>query len=256
MNIETIKILQQKLEIIMSKGWVFVPRRGYGEIGMLFENELGIENNDFPVADFGGIEIKVQKNNTRFPMTLFSNTCDGPDFFELKRIVKKYGVIDKNFHIEKSLFIRLNAKTYTYWGNYLKMKLYVDWKRQRVYIMIAHANGKIIEKRAYWDFDTLRKDLERKLQFLCYISVDSRYSHGMCLVRCINFTFYKYKSFEKFLELLSEGKILVDIKCGVYKTGPKAGKPYDHGTGFQIDKVYLNELYDTLDISNANSIRC
>ncbi len=148
MNIETIKILQQKLEIIMSKGWVFVPRRGYGEIGMLFENELGIENNDFPVADFGGIEIKVQKNNTRFPMTLFSNTCDGPDFFELKRIVKKYGVIDKNFHIEKSLFIRLNAKTYTYWGNYLKMKLYVDWKRQRVYIMIAHANGKIIEKRA------------------------------------------------------------------------------------------------------------
>ncbi len=78
----------------------------------------------------------------------------------------------------------------------------------------------------------------------------------MCLVRCINFTFYKYKSFEKFLELLSEGKILVDIKCGVYKTGPKAGKPYDHGTGFQIDKVYLNELYDTLDISNANSIRC
>lgn len=243
---ENILILKEKFEEIKRKGWIKIPRCGYGEAGLFFEKQMGLNNNDFSVADFNGIEIKVKNRNSKYPITLFSNTCDGPDFYEIKRIVQKYGMRDLNYKNAKVLFITLSCNKFSNWGRYLKMKLHIDEKRQRLYILITHANGKIIEKRAFWDFSTLKETLNRKLEFLCYVTSDSIFSHGMHFIKYSDCCFSKLKSFDKFIYLLKKGEIVVNIKCGIYKHGPKAGKPYDHGTAFQINKMSLFELYDLL----------
>ena len=243
---ENILTLRRKIDKIKTMGWIQVPRRGYGEVGLLFEGLLGVNNNDFSVPDFAGIEIKVQNRFSRFPLTLFSCTCDGPDFYEIKRIVKKYGIINRKYGDTKFLFISLSCTAFSNWGRYLKMKLYIDHKKQKLYILIAHANGKIIEKKSYWDFSTLKECLERKLKFLCYVVSDSILLNGKKFVKYNEAYFYGLKNFDIFISLLEKGYIVVNIKCGIYKRGPKEGQSYDHGTSFQISTEAISELFEPI----------
>lgn len=244
---ENILRLNKKIDEIKARGWILVPRRGYGEVGLLFESLLGITSNEFSVPDFDGIEIKVQNRISKFPLTLFSCTCDGPNFYEIKRIVDKYGIINKKYDNAKSLFISLSCTSFSNWGRYLKMKLYVDHKKQKLYILIAHVNGKIIEKKSYWDFSTLKDCLERKLKILCYVVSDSILVNGKKFVKYSEVYFYELKQFENFIILLQNGYIVVNIKCGIYKKGPREGQSYNHGTSFQISTDAIPKLFQQIN---------
>ena len=39
------------------------------------------------------------------------------------------------------------------------------------------------------------------------------------------------------------GKIRIMFKIGIYKTGPKKGNIYDHGTSFAIKDYNLKDLF-------------
>lgn len=244
---ENFNTLNTKFEAIREKGWIMIPRKGFGEVGMKFEKELGLSNNDFPIADFNGIEIKVKNKNSNYPISLFSCTCDGPELYELKRIVQKFGICYTDNSDTKLLYITLSGRYFSYWGKYLKMKLHVDRRKKKVYILISHANGKIIEKRAFWEFSTLQGILERKLLFLCVVTSESSFINKTRFTRFINAEYLKLRNFDKFIELIENGMIFVNIKFGVYKSGQKKGKSYDHGTAFQIKKIALYNLYEKFD---------
>ena len=51
------------------------------------------------------------------------------------------------------------------------------------------------------------------------------------------------RTFEKFINLLEQGKIRITFKVSIYKKGKKKGKNYDHGTGFDIKEEDLLQLY-------------
>ena len=53
---------------------------------------------------------------------------------------------------------------------------------------------------------------------------------------------------EKFIEAINNGKIMLDIRIGVYKSGKHFGKNHDHGTGFRIKESDLECLYDILEL--------
>ena len=56
-------------------------------------------------------------------------------------------------------------------------------------------------------------------------------------------------SLENLLKLIDDGKLMVDIRIGSYKSGKNKGKTHDHGTGFRIKPSDLGLLYaETLDI--------
>lgn len=240
-------LLKMKIEMIKNKNWIKLNGHGYGEPGMLFEKELGLNNNDFSVPDFNSIEIKVKSRASKYPITLFSSTCDGPSFYELKRIVKKYGIKDINFN-NKFLFITLSGKNFAYWGRFLKMKLHIDRERQKVFILICHSNGKIIECKSYWEFSTLKKILERKLKFLCYVNYDVTFHHETRFVKFDLGHFFKFKNFDNFIKLMENGDIFINIKFGMYKNGPKLGKSHDHGTAFQIKTEAIPNLFEEINI--------
>ena len=49
-------------------------------------------------------------------------------------------------------------------------------------------------------------------------------------------------SFERFLNLIEEGIIKVDLRIGHYPDG----RPHDHGTGFRILPKYRQDCFDTI----------
>lgn len=55
---------------------------------------------------------------------------------------------------------------------------------------------------------------------------------------------YLKSSLSKLLQLIDDGKLMVDIRIGSYKSGKNKGKPHDHGTGFRIKPVDLDSLYE------------
>lgn len=240
---ENVIKLKTKLDYIKGN-YIELPSNKFVNVGLLFEKLLGIENNSFSVADIDGIELKVSKNNSLHPITLFSCTCDGPDFFELNRFVNKYGACDTTYKETKILYINLSCSEYTKWGKNLKMKLNIDYNKKKIYIVVAHVNGKLIERRAYWNFSTLEKMLERKIQIMCLCNYSIIYRNSLKLCKFNDYLFYKYLGFDKFIFLLESGLVQVSIKYGIYKKGPKKGMSYNHGTSFFIKKDVLNMLFE------------
>ena len=59
-------------------------------------------------------------------------------------------------------------------------------------------------------------------------------------------TIYHLKDFQTFLYLLDIGYICINIKIGIYKSGPRVGQIHDHGTGFQILSSNLDKLFDKI----------
>ena len=50
---------------------------------------------------------------------------------------------------------------------------------------------------------------------------------------------------KKFKNAIKKDKLKIDIRIGVYRSGPKKGKYHDHGTGFRINKRDFLHLFDT-----------
>ena len=86
---------------IKDKGWIKSISKSTGSIGITFENELNRKQNSSILPDYYDIEIKCYSKYTIYPITLFSTSFDGPNQFELRRIVEKYGYVDKIYKDKK-----------------------------------------------------------------------------------------------------------------------------------------------------------
>lgn len=232
--------------MISNQGWIKVPRCGYGENGLLFEELLGIKRNDFSIPDYNGIEIKVQSKYSNYPITLFSLMLDGPEPLALQSFVSRYGAYDNLYANSKVLYITLNTKDYTFWGKTLKMRLFFDRKKQRLYIHVVHSNGKTIELKSYWELSSLYAALTRKVNKLCIIRSETNFFDSSKYIKYTEMNLFTLKSFESFKNALCDGIVSVKIKYGVYKKGPRAGSPYNHGIAFQISYSNLEKIFNKI----------
>ena len=104
MNEENIKItfkeLKEKFLIIKNKGFIKgIKQKSLGSPGLTFENLVGKENDELPLADYEGVEIKVKnkKRSSYRYITLFSlvpSNCFG---IKLKELRENYGIPDSIF---------------------------------------------------------------------------------------------------------------------------------------------------------------
>lgn len=245
MNNNLMEILQ-KFNNICKHGWYLVPQRGYGENGLLFEKLIGLNNNELPVADYNGVEIKVQSLASSYPITLFSLSLDGPSPFELQRLVKRYGAYDKHFLNSKVMYVSLNSRTYSSWGRFIRFKLFCDIKNEKLYIIVSHSNGKTIEKKAFWSFATLKKTLFQKMPLLCIVRSISKFSNNKKYIKFSDINFYRLKSFDNFIYEICNGNIEVQIKYGIHKSGKNMGKSYNHGISFKIYDCNLLNIFEEI----------
>ena len=232
---ESFSDLKKKFDKIKKMGYIKGKnQKNKGDSGLTFENLIGKENDEFQIADYNGIEIKVKNNflsDYRY-LTLFSlvpSNCFG---FELKRLRREYGKQDVNFSDVNVLMKSVFANFKVYDENNNSFQLEVNRK----------------DKSIDWDFDEIIGAIKRKLNHLALVKYDKKRIYGQDYFKYSSISFYKFKGIETFFELIEKGIIRIYICLGVYKSGPKSGCEHDHGIRFDIKECNMLKLYDVYEI--------
>lgn len=77
------KELYKKFKVIQEHGWFEATSIYSREYGLKFEELLGINENEFFIPDYNGIEIKCHRSKSISKIHLFTCTPDGSSFFEI-----------------------------------------------------------------------------------------------------------------------------------------------------------------------------
>lgn len=236
-----------KFNKIKNIGWIKSIENTKGGAGRTFEYMLGNQENSLEIPDYNGIEIKTKLSKKNIYTTLFNCKPESCYYMETERLKNKYGYADRDFPNYKVLNNSVFCNFKTLIGNNIYFQLKVDRIQKKVFLTTFNINGEIIENNVtYWDFDTLEEKLYRKLKTLAYIKVAVKFQNNQPYYKYYKMNLYKLKNFDNFINLIEQGKIRVTFKVGLYKSGPKKGKTYDHGTGFDIKECDLLQLYDKL----------
>ena len=246
--LENLKELNEKFNQIKNSGWIKSTINGNSSIGRTFETLLGNNENSLEIPDYNGIEIKTKMSKKNIFTTLFNCKPEGLYYKETERIKDIYGYYDKDLPKYKVLNNSIFCNKETLIGNKFKFKLVVNKKKQKIYLYVYDLNDNLLEKDVYWDFDTLKEKLYRKLNYLAYVHAIKKYSKDGIYFKYTKINFYKLKNFEEFIKLIEQGKIRITFKISVYKKGKKKGKTYDHGTGFDINEDDLLSLYEEIKL--------
>lgn len=245
--IENIYTLKQEFKKINNQGWIKSRSHGSGNVGITFEYLLGKERENFPIADYKGIEIKTSIEEFSRPyITLFSCAPDGKYIFQTQILKEKYGKNDRELQKHKTFYARITANKLTNINNYL-MKIEIDYINEKFILKVFNNKLQLLDENCFWDFSTIKEKLNKKLKYLAYINAEKKYTKTGVYFYYKDISFYKIKNFEEFLKLISAGNIKICFKVGVYKKGPRLGKTYDHGTGFEINKKDILKLYKKLE---------
>jgi hypothetical protein len=235
--------LNKRFTKIKKLGWMKSSKNGKGNIGLTLEELLGLTNNQFEIPDFEGIEIKTQRKNSTAYITLFSATPDGPHFHEVERLKYTYGYPHSKHKqykvLNNSVFANVKHKI----GLFYYFKLNVDDDSQKIFLNIFDLKGNLIENDVFWNFDTLKEKLYRKLKTLAFISADTKIIENKEYFKYNNMNLYTLKNFDTFIQLMKLGVIRVSFKISIFLSGQKKGKIHDHGTSFEILKKDLTKLY-------------
>lgn len=239
-------MLKNNFNKIHKLGWIKAKSHGAGNVGITFELLLGKERENFPIADYQGIEIKTNIENCSRPyITLFSSTPDGKYIFQTQVLKEKYGKKDFNLPMYKTFYARIAANKLCNINNYY-MKIKINYIEEKLILEIYDKNLKLIDNECFWCFSTIKEKLNNKLQYLAYIIAEKKYTKKEIYFFYKYINFYKLKDFNQFLYLIEIGIIKICFKVGIHKKGIKKGHVYDHGTGFEIKKENILKLYDKI----------
>jgi len=240
---------QRKIAQIKRTGYVPTHRKGDTGIGKTLEDLLGITENNIAGPDFATYELKAARKESVSMLTLFTKAPLPAS--ANKRLLEVFGyaqrkiprdykqlsltgreVDESNIPVEaKELHVTVDALK----PNSLGLKLGV--KEKKLFI----ENDRGVE--AYWDNDTLKESFERKYHKLVYVLADHKVEGGKEHFWFNEALLLDGFSFERFSELVEEGKLKVDIRIGHYPDG----RLHDHGTGFRILPKYLPQCFKTID---------
>lgn len=241
---DSIKSLNKKFLDIKKQDFVETKRKGTSGIGYTFECLLGKHEENFPIADYEGIEIKTSRKTSWGKIHLFHATPDGDYLFPIKDILNVLGYPDKDFPEYKVFNFSTNAKNYTNIGLYKKIRVCVNRKKEKIYLIAKNKNGENLNLHISWSFEMLKKRIDLKLKYLAIVKADSKKISNVEYFRYNKIKYYKLKSFETFIDLIESGIIDITFMIGIYKSGKRFGQTHDRGTSFTINEKAIELLYD------------
>ncbi len=236
--------LKEEFFKIKKMGWVKSVRKGSGGVGRTFEYLLGKEEENFEIPDYNGIEIKTKRLSSLYETSLFNARPDGKYFHEIERLRDEYGYLDSFSKKYKVLNFTVSSNRITYVRSGFAFKLRIDKYKQKIFLCVFDHFGNLIEDFVYWDFDTLEEKLYRKLRLLAFIKASRRFINGVEYFHYTEMKLYSLKSFDMFINLVEQGKIMIKIEIGVFRSGKRKGQIHDHGTTFAIKECDLLYLYN------------
>ncbi len=237
-----------KFKKIKEMGFIKSHRIHDTGIGKTFEDLMGIRENNDLLRDFmDTIELKAQRDYTGSKLTLFTKSPDSPNGANTL-IREKYGypdeeVPDKNI-IHSSLFhtrwVQIKSTQY-------QMKLSIESGRLFLKVMNTVTN-KIEEPQIYWELETLKKIFDEKCDLIAYIFTKTKKENGIEFFMYEKAILLRGFGSSKFIELIEKGKIMFDLRIGIFRSGTNEGKTHDHGSAFRISKRDFQELFEVQEL--------
>ena len=241
--IEDLISLKSKFEMVRDMGWVQSLRRGTTGIGYTFETLIGKPEEDFPIPDYGSIEIKTRYRNSKENITLFNATPDGDYLYPMKRLYDAYSYPDRKNPEFRVFYANVSTRPRLAGSIANKFVLNVDRNAKKISVLHIDQMEKITNTDVSWSFDFLKGKLERKLKYLAFIKADAKCNFELQYFHYYKITFYALKSFDVFLKLIENGTISTTFIIGCYRTGFKKGLMNSHGVGFDIPEEKLECLF-------------
>lgn len=224
-------------------GYIASLRDGNTGVGKTLEEYFGIVENNSTGSDFMGFEIKSHRSLSESYITLFTKS-PYPDSIDCV-LRESYGSPDKEFPKLKILHVSVFADQ---WSNHCAGFSYrLELKNNKIFLLVKNTRtGKIEDIGAiFWTYDDIRNTLHRKLKKLAFVEADTKMIHGTEYFHYKNISLYYNVSFQKFLNQLRNGNVMMDIRIGVYRTeGKNYGKTHNHGMAFRIRKEFFETLYE------------
>ena len=211
------------------------------------ESLLGKKSDSMYFPDYKGIEIKCTQRFSHYPLNLFSLTFDGPSLYQINIILQKYGREDPVYKDRKLLIATLSSKEKTLVNGKYYFKLDISEKEEKIYLEIYDIQNNLIEKEAYVNFQTVKLRSELKLSMLALTWASKRCVDDDLYFRYYKIIIYKLRSFERFIELLKQDLIQVDIVCRVSRSGTEEGRQRNRNLVFHIKKENIEELFDKIE---------
>lgn len=239
--------LTQKFYEIKRKGWIETKRHGDQCLGNTFEDLIGKEEDNKSEADFHGIELKSHRTITKSMVTLFSKSPSYPQGVNTY-LRETYGVVEGDFG-KRVLNTTISGNKFNSHRGGHGFKAFVDKKAEKIFLQICDLKtNEILNDKIYWDFSVLEKALNKKLQKIAIFYGDEKKENDKCYVRYTKMVFIEGITLNGLLTAIEEGKLLIDIRIGVYASGKNIGKTHDHGTAFRIHLEDLISTYGTSTI--------
>lgn len=244
---ESIISLRKKFTEISKKGYIKGICKGYSSIGRTFEDQLGLNENEFGIPDYNGIEIKTRRTYSKSAITLFNATPDGDELFEIERLKNTFGYPCKKDRKYKVLYIEAYGNKLSFAGIKYQYRLEVDREKEKIYLCVYNRDNELIEKKVSWSFKYLQERLMLKLNYLAVVNVWNKKNDNSEYFKYYKLSFYKLYSFENFIDLIEAGVIKITIKVDIHTGENNYGKTYDHGCGFSISEGSLTKLFKKLN---------
>jgi hypothetical protein len=230
-----------KFDNIKKQDWIQSTRSHNTGIGKTFEDLLDKQEDNLSEPDYKGIEIKTKRQFSNSYTTLITKSPEGNSPNQNTRLRLKYG--HKENSSQQTLHSSIFATRMTTYFNSYKFKISIDREEERIYLEVYDLEENLIEKEVYWTFDILKNILNAKLKKMALIYGDSKKIVDNEYFKFNKIQIYDFTDFEKFLQAIENGKIMVDLRIGYYKSGKNIGKTHDHGTGFRIKSSDILDLF-------------
>lgn len=244
--------LLQEFKNISNLKWVKGINCFTNSVGLTFESLLEKQADSMFFPDYQGIEIKCTSRFSRYPITLFSTAFDGPSLYEMNEVLNKYGKNDIIYKDKKLLNAVLNTKEKTLVNNKHLFKLEVSKDDEKLYLAVYDLNNKLIEKQSYIYLETLKQHLETKLTKLAIVWASKKIVDDIPYFRYYKIAIYKLISFEKFIDLINDGTIIVNIVGRVSRSDTEAGRQRNKNLVFQLNKDDITKLFKPIKIHNCD----
>lgn len=218
-------------EYIREQGEIKVKKGSsiHKRIDELLKENLMIYRDDY----LRTIQIKTTARQlSKAYISLFAKTPDWLNYKSWTGLIKEYGKsIEKLDEVVISLQNSVKCGQTNSFGWTLRLS-----QNNNLNVIDTDKKDKII---TYWNFESINKKNQSKFGDTLFFSFERKIDKGYNSYKLQNAVFYYKYQTDKFLELVEEGKIFVDFRMKLYKTG----KLRDHGTTFRILGRDFEELY-------------
>ncbi|MBE9488282.1 MAG: MvaI/BcnI restriction endonuclease family protein [Bacteroidetes bacterium] len=236
-------LILKEFNRIKNLGFIKSNRSNNTGIGKTFEDYLGVDENNYKAPDFAGFEVKSKRTETNSYLTLFTKSPTHPPKVNTY-LRDKYGEEYTTNQNLKKLHTSIFSDKYNSYRKKYNFKIENDKINKKIIIKIKDIQTKDIDNSTYWTYNELEKCLKLKLNALFFVYADTKIEKGVEYFHYKKAEIYIKPSLNKFIDLIDNGKLMIDIRIGSYKSGKNCGKPHDHGTGFRIKPSDLYSLYE------------